>query len=71
MTLSLAATALSWLIAYALVCWAHPFGRCWWCKADGRNAAGYCNACNGSGRRKRLGRRLYEAIRREYRDGTK
>ncbi|WP_112133318.1 hypothetical protein [Glycomyces dulcitolivorans] len=71
MTLSLAAIAFSLAVAYVLRCWAFPYGRCWWCRADGRNAAGYCNACNGSGRRVRLGRRLYKAARREYRDGTK
>ncbi|MQM26638.1 hypothetical protein [Glycomyces albidus] len=73
MTLSLAATALGLAaaLAYLFRCWAFPYGRCWWCRSDGRNAAGYCNACHGTGRRVRLGRRLYDAARREYRDGTK
>ncbi|SDD94073.1 hypothetical protein [Glycomyces harbinensis] len=73
MTLTVAAIALGLAAAlvYAFRCWAFPFARCWWCKADGRNAAGYCNACHGTGRRVRLGRHVYDLIRAEYRRGTK
>ncbi len=70
MTLSVLAIAAVLAAASALRCWASPFGPCWWCKADGRNAAGYCNACHGSGRRVRLGRRIHDRIRAEHRRGT-
>jgi hypothetical protein len=72
---TLTAAAITLVLAAALVyafrLWAQPFGPCWWCRADGRNAAGYCNACHGSGRRVRLGRRLTDRIRAEHRRGTK
>ncbi|WP_282706767.1 hypothetical protein [Glycomyces tenuis] len=42
MTLSLTAIAFLAFAAaiYVLRCWAFPFGTCWWCRGDGRNAYG-------------------------------
>lgn len=73
MTLALAAIALGLAaaLAYAFRCWAFPYGKCWWCGGDGRNAAGYCNACHATGRRVRLGRRIHDRVRAEYRRGSK
>ncbi|WP_026932258.1 hypothetical protein [Glycomyces tenuis] len=72
MTLSLTAIAFLAFAAaiYVLRCWAFPFGTCWWCRGDGRNAYGYCNGCHGTGHRVRLGRRLYDRARAEHRRGT-
>lgn len=70
MTLPVLAITAALTAAYGLRLWAFPFGPCWWCKADGRNAAGYCNACAGTGRRVRLGRRLLDRARAEHRRGT-
>ena len=54
---------------YAFRLWAFPFGRCVWCRGDGIRGGTYCRRCDGSGRRVRLGRRVVEWSRREYRNG--
>lgn len=73
MTLPLAAIALGLAAAlfYTFRLWAFPYGRCIWCRGDGIRGGTYCRRCDGSGRRVRLGRRLHDAIRREYRNGTR
>jgi hypothetical protein len=73
MSLPLAAIALGLAAAllYALRLWADPFGRCIWCRGDGIRGGTHCRRCNGNGRRVRLGRRLADRIRREYRNGTR
>lgn len=73
MTLPLAATAaaLAAVAVYVFRCWAFPFGACVWCRGDGIRGGTYCRRCDGTGRRVRLGRRTFDAIRREYRRGTK
>lgn len=63
--------ALSALAVYAFAVWAFPFGKCMWCRGDGIRGGTYCRRCNGAGRRVRLGRRIVEWWRREYRDGTR
>lgn len=60
---------LSAVIAYALALWAFPFARCIWCRGDGIRGGTYCRRCGGQGRRVRLGRRVIEWWRREYRRG--
>lgn len=60
---------LSLAVAYALRCWAFPFGRCVWCRGDGIRGGTYCRRCSGQGRRVRAGRRVYEWARREYHRG--
>jgi hypothetical protein len=71
-TLTAAATALALAAAavYAFRMWAFPYGPCWWCLGDGIRGGTYCRRCDGEGRRVRLGRRIVEAIRAEYRRGT-
>lgn len=54
---------------YAFALWAFPFGKCIWCRGDGIRGGTYCRRCRGEGRRVRLGRRVAEAVRREYRHG--
>ncbi|WP_026929834.1 hypothetical protein [Glycomyces tenuis] len=71
MTLTLVATAFSLAVAYALRCWAFPYGRCVWCRGDGIRGGTYCRRCDGSGHRVRLGRRIHDRIRAEYRNGTR
>lgn len=61
------------LIIYTAACAASPFGRCWHCRGfgfklkqshlTGRLRRGRdCRWCNGTGRRLRLGRRLYNFL---------
>jgi len=59
---------------YAVLCVAAPFGRCRRCdgrrnRLDRRHRD--CRACDGTGRRVRIGRRLYEYIRDEHQRGTR
>jgi hypothetical protein len=49
---------------YALLCAEAPFGPCRLCR--GR----LCRRCDGTGRRVRIGRRLYEYLRAEHARGT-
>ena len=55
-------------LAYALSCWWLPYASCWCCKRTGIHARGKvfrpCRICSGSGRRLRVGRRLWNAARR-------
>ncbi|MEU6858557.1 hypothetical protein AB0B28_06765 [Glycomyces sp. NPDC046736] len=73
MTLTAAAISAVVLTAgiYAARLWADPFARCIWCRGDGIRGGTYCRRCSGSGRRVRLGRRIANTIRAEYRRGTK
>lgn len=64
-------TATSLLVAYVLRCWAFPYGKCLWCLGDGIRGGTYCRRCRGEGHRVRLGRRAYEAVRREHHNGTR
>ncbi|AVT39145.1 hypothetical protein C6W10_24920 [Plantactinospora sp. BB1] len=57
---------------YAVLCAAAPFGRCWHCsgrrnRLDRRHRD--CHWCDGTGRRVRVGRRLYDYFRSEYERG--
>jgi len=59
---------------YALLCAVAPYGRCRRCdgrfnRLDRRHRD--CRACDGTGRRVRIGRRLYEYIRDEHQRGTR
>ncbi len=70
-TLIIAALLLA--AGYALACAVWPFAACRWCKGTGkrRSPAGKawrpCGHCEGSGRRVRFGRRLFERGRGEAR----
>ncbi|MEV0727714.1 hypothetical protein [Polymorphospora sp. NPDC050346] len=69
-TLTLAGYA-AWYVALCVIA---PFGRCRYCtgrrnRLDRRHRD--CLACDGTGRRVRLGRRLYEHLRAEYDRGTR
>lgn len=66
-TLTAIATALIVTLCYASLCAVAPFGKCVRCRGDRGRA---CPACDGSGRRTRLGRRLYRWVRAEYRSGN-
>jgi hypothetical protein len=55
-------------LCYAGLCAAAPFGKCIRCRGERGRA---CPACDGSGHRTRLGRRLYHWWRREYRTGNR
>lgn len=60
---SLAAlTALAAAGAYAAACWLAPFGPC---RCHG---GPLCPRCDGTGRRVRVGRRLYAYLRSLYRE---
>lgn len=53
---------------YALACWVFPFGRCRRCSGGGigktliMRRLRACRACHGSGRRLRIGRRVYNTL---------
>lgn len=57
-------------LAYAGSCWWMPYAPCWCCKRAGTHsrkdgkAFRLCRICTGTGRRLRLGRRLWNAARR-------
>lgn len=66
------------VLGYAGLCVISPFGPCrrcrgfgyaTWTDRRGRLHAGrYCRRCEGTGQRIRLGRHLYNALRRLYRN---
>ncbi|MDG4753790.1 hypothetical protein O7630_22895 [Micromonospora sp. WMMD718] len=67
-------TILSYALCYLAVCAASPWGRCRRChgRRYHRTAIGTrrdCRRCDGTGIRVRLGRRLLDYIRNEYRGG--
>jgi hypothetical protein len=57
----LASLAAACLAAYALACWQAPYGAC-----RCRHNDPLCRHCNGTGRRVRIGRRLFNYLRRLY-----
>jgi hypothetical protein len=59
--LVLASLAAACLAAYALACWQAPFGTC-----RCRHNDPLCRHCNGTGRRVRIGRRLFNYLRSLY-----
>ncbi|MEV0229326.1 hypothetical protein [Nonomuraea sp. NPDC050786] len=66
-----------WLLGYAAACAATPFARCPRCKGHGKtlkpngHVKRWCRHCDGTGLRLRLGRRLFNYLRRLYRDSTR
>jgi hypothetical protein len=67
MTTLLLLAALTLAAPYALVCWLAPFGVCGRC----HHTHPLCPACDGTGRRVRLGRRVWTYLRHLYDDGTR
>jgi hypothetical protein len=63
--LLLAGLALAVAVPYALACWLAPFGTCARCHGHDR----LCRACDGTGRRVRLGRRAWTYLRRLHDQG--
>jgi hypothetical protein len=59
--LVLASLAAACLAAYGLACWQAPFGAC-----RCRHTNPLCRHCNGTGRRVRIGRRLFNYLRSLY-----
>jgi hypothetical protein len=59
-------TGLALAIPYALACALVPFGRC----RRGHHPDPHCWACDGTGRRVRLGRRGWTYLRALYHDST-
>ncbi|MEU7832873.1 hypothetical protein [Nonomuraea sp. NPDC049129] len=55
-------------MSYIIVCLAWPWGRCTRCRPGGKNRT--CRACDGTGKRPRLGWQLYVYARRLHRDGN-
>ena len=69
-------TVLGYAAYYALVCAALPFGPCRRCNghatlssALSRTSFRSCPRCGGTGRRVRVGRRVYERLLSEYQHG--
>ena len=56
--------ALTAAVPYALACWLAPFGACHRCGGRDR----LCRACDGTGRRVRLGRRAWTYLTRLHDD---
>lgn len=73
----LALAAAGWGFCYSVACWWFPFGRCWCCKGKGIHLSGNgkhfrdCKwICKGTGRRRRTGRTVFEAVRRIVKNAT-
>jgi hypothetical protein len=72
-------TLLGYSAFYLIMCAAFPFGRCRRPRCrDGRiysriftKAFRHCPRCEGTGRRVRIGRRVYEYLRGEYKAGNR
>lgn len=67
---------LLWLLAYAALCAAQPFARCRKCNGLGYHPTGKrgrkpCRRCKATGRRLRIGRRIYNGGHRLHRDGNR
>ena len=60
------ACGLALAIPYALACALAPFGRC----QRGHHPDPHCRACDGTGRRVRVGRRLWTYLRALHHDST-
>lgn len=63
---------------YLLACAVFPFGACRRCKGDGklrnpfsRRMFRLCPRCGGTGRRVRIGRRIWTYLSNERRNGTR
>ncbi|MGW3351264.1 hypothetical protein ACWDA3_48885 [Nonomuraea rubra] len=52
-------------LSYIFFCLASPWGTCTRCRPGGRNRT--CRACDGTGKRPRLGWQLYANARRFHR----
>ncbi|SCL18138.1 hypothetical protein GA0070616_1441 [Micromonospora nigra] len=68
--------AFGYTVWYLILCVVAPWGRCRRCRGrrNHRTAIGTrrdCRRCDGTGRRVRIGRRLIEYVRAEYRAGQK
>lgn len=74
MLIAMTAAALG-LLAYTALCMLQPFARCRKCGGDGEThgwlGTRTCGRCHGHRYRLRVGRRLHNAWRRTYRDGTR
>lgn len=69
-TILLASLAtLSYTAWYSIMCMVAPFGRCWHC--HNRKKRRDCRWCDGTRRRIRIGRRIFEYIRAEYDRGAR
>jgi hypothetical protein len=63
---------------YLIMCAAFPFGHCRRCNGAGKlyspifhKTFRLCPRCDGTGRRVRIGRRVYEYLRSEHRAGSR
>lgn len=71
--------ALGYAAFYLLMCAAFPFGHCRRPRCQGgriysrlfTKAFKLCPRCDGTGRRVRIGRRVYEYLRSEHKAGSK
>ncbi|MBO4159311.1 hypothetical protein [Micromonospora antibiotica] len=77
LTLLASLTTAGYATWYLILCYASPFGRCRRCKGAGqrpgliiRRLIRECRHCAATGKRVRVGRRLIEHIRTEYRAGN-
>jgi hypothetical protein len=59
--LVLASPILALAVLYTLACWQAPYGTC-----HCHHTNPLCRHCNGTGRRVRIGRRLFTYLRRLY-----
>ena len=70
-------TILGYAAFYLITCYAAPFGPCRRCNGTGTRRGRIlrltreCHRCAGTGKRVRVGRRVIERIRDEYRAGTR
>ncbi|WP_433792135.1 hypothetical protein [Actinoplanes sp. CA-252034] len=72
-------TAVGYAAFYAVNCAIFPFGRCRRSRCEGgrvysranRKVFRECRRCEGTGKRVRIGRRLYEYLRSEQKAGNR
>lgn len=77
-TIAASAIALALLAWYPMSCWLHPLRDCWCCKGKGvhrpvdsngkpRRIARPCRWCRQTGKRIRIGRRIWNRAREKSR----
>jgi hypothetical protein len=78
LALPAAITLAGYAAGYTLMCLIFPFGHCRRCKGLGKLYSPFshkvfrlCPRCDGTGRRVRIGRRIYEHFRRDHKAGNR
>jgi hypothetical protein len=75
--LTATAIVLFLVLAYPVSCWVRPMRDCWCCKGTGHHRAEKnrklsrpCRWCGQTGKRMRIGRRMWNRARRVHREAN-